>query len=174
MHRALLAALVLTLFACQSDGGDRSGESEFGPAGRPRAAGVLERTSETTGLDPTLLAATLAAADSLERIRALVVARDGEVLAQRFWGGYALDEPANIKSASKSVLSALVGRAIAEGVLSGVDQPVAPVFAAEVPAGADPRTQEITVGDLLSMRAGLESTSGRNYGAWAVSDDPVR
>ena len=67
-----------------------------------------------------------------------------------------------MKSASKSVLSALVGRAIAGGVLDGVDQLTAPVFAAEVPADADPRIQEITVGHLLSMRAGLESTSGRN------------
>lgn len=59
-------------------------------------------------------------------------------------------------------------------MLEGVEQPVAPLFAAEIPAGADPRTGEITVGDLLSMRAGLEPTSGPNYGRWAVSANPVR
>lgn len=175
MSRVLLvlSAIALPLASCGSGGGsDGSAQTAANSAEVP--GDVLARTSGTTGLDPDLLAATLAAADTLDRIRALVVARDGEVLAERYWGGYAADEPANVKSASKSVLSAIAGRAIAEGVLGGVDEPVAPLFAAELPADADPRLYEITVGDLLSMRAGLESTSGRNYGAWAVSADPVR
>lgn len=165
----LALALVAALGACQP-GADAPARGIAAGA----SADPLRRASDTSGLDAGLLAATLAAADSLDRIRALVVARDGEILAQRFWSGYALDEPANVKSASKTVLSALVGRAIAEGVLEGVEQPVAPLFAAEIPAGADPRTGEITVGDLLSMRAGLEPTSGPNYGRWALSANPVR
>ena len=172
MPRVLLLLSALALVACQPDGGLGVAAPGARAAGAP--ADVLARTSETTGLDPERLAATLAAADTLDRLRALVVARDGEVLAERYWGGYAFDEPANIKSASKSVLSALAGRAIAEGVFSGVDQTVAPIFAAEIPDGADPRVREITVGDLVSMRAGLESTSGPRYGAWAVSPNPVR
>ena len=33
---------------------------------------------------------------------------------------------------------------------------------------------DITIGHLLSMQAGLERTSGRNYGAWVVSDNWVK
>lgn len=171
--RPLLLA-VLALAACRSEG--PAPDAAPVPAGAPveAPADVLARTSGTAGLDPAGLEAVLAAADTLDRLRALVVARDGEVVAQEFCGGYAFDAPANVKSASKSVLSALAGRAIAEGVLEGVDQRVAPAFEAEIPPGADPRVREITVGDLLSMRAGLESTSGRSYGAWASSANPVR
>ena len=50
----------------------------------------------------------------------------------------------------------------------------APVDVAEVlrddfPASPDPRLFRVTLGNLLSMPAGLERQSGRNYGAWVSS-----
>ncbi len=81
---------------------------------------------------------------------------------------------ANIKSAAKSVISALTGIAIERGLLSGVRAPIAPYFPELARAGADPRKRQITIEDLLTMRSGLESTSGRNYGAWVLSRNWVR
>jgi CubicO group peptidase (beta-lactamase class C family) len=75
---------------------------------------------------------------------------------------------------SKSVLSALVGIAIAEGHLQGIDQPITPFFAQHLGPGADPRKQRITIGNLLSMQSGLEPTSFGNYGAWVSSPNWVR
>jgi CubicO group peptidase (beta-lactamase class C family) len=128
----------------------------------------------TTGLDATLLAATLERAASFPRLRTLIVARNGVPLVERVFRGPGLDRPVNIKSAAKSVLSALIGIAIDRGVLEGIDQPVAPILGPLVPADADPRVQAITVGHLLGMRAGLERTSGPNYGRWVTSRDWVR
>lgn len=129
----------------------------------------------TRGLDPAGVARTLSAAAQLPRLRSLVVLRDGEELvAERFNGGPALDTPVNIKSASKSVLSALAGIAIDRGVLKGVDQPVVSVLSADAPGNADPRLARVTVGNLLSMQAGLERTSGENYGRWVSSPNWVR
>jgi len=54
-----------------------------------------------------------------------------------------------------------------------VDQPVAPLLGQLVPAGADPRVAAITVADLLTMQAGLERTSGANYGGWVQSSNWV-
>lgn len=129
----------------------------------------------TTGLDPTAMAGTVAAASRLPRLRSLLVMRDGRTLAEhRFNGGPPLDRPVNIKSASKSVMSALVGIAIDRGVLKGVDQPIMSVLATYAPANADPRLARVTVGNLLSMQAGLERTSGENYGRWVSSPNWVR
>ena len=129
----------------------------------------------SSGLDPAAMARAVAAASRLPRLRSLIVVRDGRTLAEhRFNGGPALDRPVNIKSASKSVLSALVGIAIAKGVLTGVDQPVLSVLRADAPADPDPRLARVTVGHLLSMRAGLERTSGENYGRWVSSPNWVR
>jgi CubicO group peptidase (beta-lactamase class C family) len=94
--------------------------------------------------------------------------------SHRFNGGPPLDGATNIKSASKSVISALVGVAIARGVLQGPDQPVLSVLRAEAPAKPDPRLERLTVGRLLSMQAGLERTSGPNYGRWVTSPNWVR
>ena len=163
LHATLVVAALLSGCRVEGDRGERA--LAFGAEGSGR--------TPTVGLDATLVAGVLARADDLPRLQALLVARDGETLVARRFRGPGLDEPTNIKSASKSVLSALVGAAIARGVLEGVDQPVAPLLGSRVPADADPRVREITVGHLLAMRAGLEPTSGRNYGRWAVARDPV-
>jgi len=130
---------------------------------------------ENAGLDPQIMARTLADGWKLPRLRSLLVLRGGEQqAAQVYHGGPALDQPVNIKSASKSVLSALVGIAIERGVLKGGDQPIMSVLADDAPPSPDPRLAEITVGHLLSMQSGLEPTSGPNYGAWVSSPNWVR
>ena len=126
------------------------------------------------GLDGTLVAQTMERARAFPGLHSLVVARDGdEILAERVRGP-GLNTPVNVKSVSKSVIAALIGAAIARGVLDGVDHPVAPVLDGLVPADADPRLGTITFDHLLTMRAGLERTSGRNYGPWVTSADWVR
>ena len=115
-----------------------------------------------------------AEAGSLPRLHAIIVARHGEILAEHRFKGPTLDRPVNIKSASKSVLSALVGIAIGRKILKGTDQKIAPVLRPDIPPGADPRIERIEIGHLLSMRAGLDRTSGPNYGAWTSSPNWVR
>jgi CubicO group peptidase (beta-lactamase class C family) len=62
---------------------------------------------------------------------------------------------------------------IGEGLLEGIDQPVAPFFLEYLTTDAEPERGRITLGHLLSMRSGLESTSFRNYGRWVTSPDWV-
>jgi CubicO group peptidase (beta-lactamase class C family) len=109
-----------------------------------------------------------------DQLHSLIVARDGEVAFAEAFRGPGLDRPANVKSVAKTVVAALTGVAIERGLLQGVDQPVAPLLAESLPPDPDPRLREITVGDLLTMRAGLERTSGPNYGGWIASADWVR
>ena len=58
--------------------------------------------------------------------------------------------------------------------MSDISQPIAPHFSVELGTGTDPRTRAITIEHLLTMQTGLESTSGRNYGAWVRSANWVR
>ena len=113
-------------------------------------------------------------AESIEPLKAVVVAHGGTIVAGRGYGSARPDSQANIKSASKVVMSALVGIAIDKGLLEGVDQPIAPLLEDELPDDPDPRLAKVSIGHLLSMQAGLESTSGRNYGRWVNSRDWVR
>lgn len=110
-------------------------------------------------------------AAGLERLHSLVIAVDGQPVFSRAFRGPGLDEPANIKSLSKTVLSAVVGMAIEREVFASVDQPIANIL--DVPANASDRIGEVTIGHLLSMQAGLQRTSGRFYGQWVNSDNWV-
>ncbi|WBH15131.1 serine hydrolase domain-containing protein [Sphingomonas radiodurans] len=142
----------------------------------PPSAAVVEPavTPATKGLDAATMRDTVAAASRFPRIRSLLVLRDGETLAAHvFNGGPPLDQPVNIKSASKSVMSALIGIAIGRGAIT-VDQPILPLLRRDAPAQPDPRLARVTIGNLLSMQAGLERTSGEFYGRWVSSPNWVR
>ena len=80
---------------------------------------------------------------------------------------------ANIKSASKSVISALVGIAIAAATFAASTRRSPSCFRPSTRA-LDPAKARDHVEDLLSMRAGLQSTSFDNYGAWVTSRNWVR
>ncbi|MGV3490855.1 MAG: serine hydrolase domain-containing protein [Devosia sp.] len=121
-----------------------------------------------------ILTDILQRADALGPLEAVIVAQNGVVLAEQGYDGHELDVPTNIKSASKTVIAALVGIAIDKGLLSGTEQAIAPILAADIPDGADPRIAAITIGNLLSMQAGLGPTSGPRYGAWVASRNWVR
>ena len=110
-------------------------------------------------------------AAGLEQLHALIVARGGETALAEAFRGPPLDRPVNVKSVSKTIVATLAGIAIERGEIAGVEQPIGDLL--DIPPGADPRAGAITVEDLLSMRAGLERTSGPNYGAWVSSPDWV-
>jgi CubicO group peptidase (beta-lactamase class C family) len=116
----------------------------------------------------------LDAAVQYSQLRTVIIARRGEILAERGYRGHSVATPTNIKSVSKSIISALVGIAIDKGILEGVDQKIASLLTQELPPDPDPRLAEITIGHLLSMQAGLERTSGANYGRWVSSPNWVR
>ena len=137
------------------------------------AAGMHHAKAES-GLDAALLARALDRAANLPRLHALIVALDGKIEIERAFRGPGLDAQVNVKSVAKSLISALVGIAIARGELAGADQPIAPLLSEHLPAQTDARLNQITIDHLLSMRAGLERTSGRNYGSWVASQDWVR
>jgi CubicO group peptidase (beta-lactamase class C family) len=117
------------------------------------------------------------AAASLPRLHSLLVSQGGKLVFEHYYNGARATRPVNIKSASKSIISALVGIAIDRGLIAGPRQPIAPFFPnlADLLNGEGyPRRSEITIEDLLSMRSGLETTSNRNYGRWVRSGNWVR
>ena len=137
----------------------------------------------TASLSPLLAAPALAQASltpilddaaRLENLRAIAVWSNGSEIAARGYGRFTPDSPTNIKSASKSIVSALAGIAIQRGELEGPGQPIAPILRDDLPADPDPRLATVTLGNLLSMQAGLERQSGANYGAWVSSRNWVR
>ncbi len=71
-------------------------------------------------------------------------------------------------------MSALVGIAIERGHIAGLDQPISEFDSELLPTRSGTAKDNITIGNLLSMQAGLETTSFYNYGAWVLSEDWIR
>ena len=142
----------------------------------PLAAGivalVLAQRPAGAVQTPTLESVATSAA-ALTRLKSLLVSRRGALVLERYYNGARATQLANIKSASKSVISALVGIAIGKGHLKSVNQPIVEYFP-ELAKDPEPKKRDITVEDLLTMRSGLASTSGRGYGGWVQSRNWVQ
>jgi CubicO group peptidase (beta-lactamase class C family) len=113
------------------------------------------------------------AAGSLKQLHSLVVSLNGEIVVAESFRGPEVDKSVNVKSVSKSIVAALTGAAIDRGVLPGVDATLGEIAPDLIPENADPGVADIAIADLLTMQAGLEHTSGPNYGVWVSSSNWV-
>ncbi|HSC28911.1 MAG TPA: serine hydrolase, partial [Vicinamibacterales bacterium] len=168
---ARAALLILTLAVIAAAALNRIPPAEQQPV--PSSSAAPAGTVASAPLDPADLSETGRAAAGLPRLHSLLVSLRGELILEHYARGFGASRLANIKSASKSIVSALVGIAIERGHIKGVHEPISAYFP-ELRRDPDPRKAAITIEDLLTMRSGLESTSGRNYGAWIRSRNWVR
>ncbi len=108
-------------------------------------------------------------ARAFDQCHAMMIWQGGQQRFADVFRGPAISRAVPIKSVSKSVVAALLGAAIDRGEVSGVDARLGDVAPRLIPAGADPRVADITLAHLVTMQAGLERTSGANYGEWVSS-----
>lgn len=128
----------------------------------PRARALADRFAPAVDL-----------ARGFDQLHCLTVAHRGETVIEEVLRGPGPDRPVNVKSVSKTLVAALLGAAIDRGEVPGVGATLGQVAPSLIPRGADPRVAALTLEDLVTMRAGLERTSGANYGAWVASRDWV-
>lgn len=83
---------------------------------------------------------------------AYVVIRHDSLLFEQYWDGYGPASHSNSFSMAKSIVSLLIGMAIDEGYIDGLDQPVSDFL----PGFGAFDGVELTVEHLLTMSAGIE------------------
>jgi len=112
-------------------------------------------------------------ADRISTVRTLLIQQDNKLIKAESFNGRSLDRAFNIKSASKSIIGLLTGIALTKGFIPSVDEPIKTYFPDYFKENPDSLKESITIRNLLSMQAGLRSTSSGNYGAWVISDNWV-
>ena len=112
-------------------------------------------------------------AQRLPRLHSLLISHHGELVFEKYYNGTDPRRPANMKSASKSAISALIGIAIEKGYIDSVNEPIAQYFPEYISDQSNADKLHITIENLLTMQSGLETTSNRNYGKWVLSDNWV-
>ena len=107
----------------------------------------------------------------LPQLHSLQIQRGDDVVFAQAPKGAGLDRPANIKSCSKSIVALLLGTTIDRQEVPSVNATLQDVAPRLLPPNATPGSERITMEDLVTLRAGLERTSGGNYGAWISSSN---
>ena len=114
-------------------------------------------TPEQQGMDSPSLASMF---DSIQEqhanIHSLLIVRHGYLVTEAYFYPFRPDLKHNLHSCNKSITSALVGIAIQEGLLKGVNQPILELLPQPKVTDSDPRKQAITLEHLLTMTSGLD------------------
>lgn len=132
-------------------------------------------TPEEQGIDPEAIAAAVRAAEELRlNLHSLLVIRHGALVSETYFAGYTAETRHELYSVTKSFTATLVGIAIDQGLLEGVDRRVVDELAGRQFANADAAKSAMTVEHLLSMTSGLDWQEGDpTYRAMYLSDDWV-
>ena len=95
---------------------------------------------------------------------AFLVFKNDSIFHEKYFDGYGLDSKSNSFSMVKSMVSAMLGKAIQEGYIKSLDQ-LAQDF---IPELKGPYASQVTLGDLSSMTSGLNWTE-KYYSPFSVT-----
>ena len=119
-------------------------------------------TLEEAGIDRRPIAALVSRIqnESMESlhspdIHAVLIARHGKLVLEEYFHGFQRDTLHDTRSATKSVLSLLVGAAMLEGVQVAPSSSVYKVMRPEAFDSLDPRKRAMTLEHLMTMSSGL-------------------
>ena len=166
-----LAAATLILVGCA--------EPSVGPGTTPAgpvdlAARWTSATVAEAGGSPATVERGLDRARANPRLLSLLAAKDGRLVIEEYFGAGHADSLNDVRSVTKSVVSAVTGAVVDRGDLA-LDDPVAGYLEA-VTGPLPPEKTAVTVRQLLAMTSGFqwdESGGGGSYFEWITSDDPV-
>lgn len=89
-------------------------------------------------------------------VHSVLLYHRGKFVMEEYFYGYNVGRPHQLRSATKSVVSALAGIAIDTGAFPGANEPVLPHVSYTSYANPDARKSTITLGEFLSMSSGLD------------------
>ena len=106
-------------------------------------------------------------------VHSVLLYQDGKLVLEEYFYGYNAQRTHQLRSITKSFVSALAGIAIDRRAISGVNERVVPAMSYSSYANPDPRKSAITLGDFLSMSSGLDCDdhSSTSPGRETVLDD---
>jgi CubicO group peptidase (beta-lactamase class C family) len=120
--------------------------------------GLEVSTLEAEDIDSKLIhdAVQLFTENTDASIHSLLIIRNGKLVLESYFNGWNRKRRHDLRSATKSITSCLVGIAIDKGFIPSIDEPVFDFFPEYIPfANSDPRKESATIRHFLQMRTGL-------------------
>ncbi|MFP2997795.1 serine hydrolase [Spongiivirga sp. MCCC 1A20706] len=95
-------------------------------------------------------------ANTLVNTHSVLIAKDNKLVFESYFDGHNANIPHDLRSASKSISSAMIGIAIDDGVIKSVDEKLYDFIPANYQYTKDDKKSDITLKDLLTMSGGLD------------------
>jgi len=115
-----------------------------------------ESSPQEQNIDNLILASAFDEAATRPTIFSIVVIRNGYLVAEQYYQGYNRNSAFNVRSVSKSYLSALTGICLQKQIIDSLNQKMLSFFPEYVNPELDRRKSEITIKHLLTMKAGVD------------------
>lgn len=165
VKRGWLLGIVIVLVA-----GCARGALTQAPAATQHAAlywptsGWRSSTPEEQGMDSDLLSEMLGTIQEQNyEIDSVTIVRNGYMIADARIHPFSSTSKHNIYSCTKSVVSALIGIAIDQGYIEGLQQPVLSFFPKRAIANHDANKEAMTLEHLLTMTTGIRCQDSYLY-----------
>ncbi len=177
-------ALAFALSACGGGGSAARGpgvapDSRARVAPNPTDQWTLVPAAEV-GMDATVLASGVSTlgAESVHGLASMLVTRHGKPVLEQYWNGYDKDTLHDLRSATKSITSLMMGVAIDQHLVGGVTDTLASHLGTLYP-NAPAYRLGLTLADMLTMRNGLDcddwiDSSPGNESKMYMQDDWVK
>jgi CubicO group peptidase (beta-lactamase class C family) len=89
------------------------------------------------------------------KMRSFLLLRHGKLIWERYYNGHEASSLSDLRSATKSFTSTLIGIAMARGDIPGPDTAVHKLLPKYLPRRTNPLLEQITIRHLLTMTSGL-------------------
>lgn len=117
---------------------------------------------------------SLISKDSLPNTHSVIISKRGKVIYENYFDGYNSHTPHDMRSASKSISSAIVGIAKDQSLFENVDQSIFEFLPKEYQINKDSLENKIDIKSLLTMSSGLDAVdygNNANPASPAVEDN---
>jgi CubicO group peptidase (beta-lactamase class C family) len=148
-YNLLLALFVIFCVSCR-DGGITENQNLF-------SFEWTTSSPEEQGLSSAQISLAFQEGENRSTIYSFVVIRNGYLVAEKYYHSFSKSTVFNIKSVSKSYISAMVGIAIRDNFIDGIEEKMLDYFPEYVTSDFDARKYEITIEHLLTMKGGIDN-----------------
>jgi len=123
-----------------------------------------DKSLNQTEIKSDNLSKILRKTEKMPYLKSLVIFKNGELVVEEYVNGGGPDQIHDIRSASKSVLSAVLGITIKDGYIESIDQKVIDFFPEYNTKELDPRVYDLRIRHLITMKSGFEiKETGKVY-----------
>jgi CubicO group peptidase (beta-lactamase class C family) len=110
-----------------------------------------------SGLDTSLISKMIERItnDTYSNVHSVLLLKDGKLILEEYFYEYDANKLHELRSASKTFISALIGVAVAQGFIKNLDKPVISYFPEYQIQNLDPRKNAIKIENMLTQQSGL-------------------